>query len=152
MKLKTILLSGILLFIQYSNAYEPMTEERRLKYIMAVLPDFVSSANYCALIQYTSVEIAPHEIDYEEKQIYHAKVLETFRGPKYKNITFTTSTEVGDGTGINTTPVVITLCHNKEGLWGLGIGSEYPAIKEVIDATKKIVEKTKDQKNFEYCK
>ncbi|THB67668.1 MAG: hypothetical protein D6B27_04110 [Gammaproteobacteria bacterium] len=157
MKFKTIFLAIILIFIQYSNAKSLATirkeEQQRQKEMMITLENYVSNTNYCALIQYTSVDAAiiPDDSS-KEKHTYHAKVRETFRGPKYENITYTAIVKKGESSHISSRPIVITLCHNKEGLWGLDYESRFPAQKKIIEATKKIIEKTKDQKKFGFCK
>lgn len=69
-----------------------------------------------------------------------------------KNLSYMTITEKGEGINIDSKPVVITLCNDKDGFWGLGTGSVYPATKEVIKAARRISQKVKSGKqSFSFC-
>jgi hypothetical protein len=134
------------------------SEQQRLALMMEALEGFVSNTPYCALIKHTSVDVVPVPDPYpddgyvEEKHIYHAKVLETFRGQQMENISYMTITEKGEGANISTEPTVITLCKDKEGFWGLGTGSTYPATEEVVKVARRIGQKVKSsKKSFSFC-
>jgi hypothetical protein len=152
---------GLFIFLSCSSkqiAVPDKSEQQRLAFMMEALEDFISDTPYCAIIQHTSVDVVPipdpdpNDDDVEEKHIYYAKVLETFRGQQLENISYITITEKGESATISTEPVVITLCVGKEGFLGLGTGSVYPATEEVIKAARRISQKVKSGKqSFSFC-
>lgn len=133
----------------------------------------IREAPYCALIQYTGVDVVPLPDDEpeasnqpippgvaiaakDEKQIYHARVLETFRGQHLKKISYMFVCEKGEYASEHVSIVgktsVVTLCIDNEGFWYPGTGSEFPATGEVIKAARRIGQKVKSvKKSFPYC-
>lgn len=161
-KILTLLLTTVLFIVSSCSIKEAAppdkSEQHRLAMMMEALEGFVSNTPYCALIKHTRVDVVPVPDPYpddgyvEEKHIYHAKVLETFRGQKMSNISYMTITEKGEGANISTEPIVITLCNDKEGFWGLGTGSAYPATNDVIKTARQIGSKVKTSKeSFSFC-
>ncbi|MFZ1985092.1 MAG: hypothetical protein WAU91_11805 [Desulfatitalea sp.] len=126
--------------------------------MMEALEYAISSTPYSALIQYTSDDVSSipksypaNELD-EEKHIYHARVLETYRGERQTNISFTLICEKGDGLINDEKPVVVTLCIDNEGFFWPGTGSEFPATKEIIKAAQRISQNVKFEKqSFPQC-
>jgi hypothetical protein len=55
----------------------------------------VQGSPYCALLKHVSVKILPVSGG-EQKHLYRARVLETFRGPALKEILYTMSAEPGE--------------------------------------------------------
>jgi len=160
-KILTILILGLLMVPSCSVkhvAATNKTEQQRLALMMEALEGFISNTPYCALIQYTSVDVVPvpdpypDDDDVEEKHVYHAKVLETYRGQQLDNISYIETTESGEGAHISAEPVVVTLCVDKDEFFWAGTGSVYPATDEVIKAARRISQKVKSVKqSFTFC-
>lgn len=114
----------------------------------------ISDTPYSALIQYTGVDVIREQKDNVEKHIYHAKVIETYRGQKSENISFYLYCEAGEGLDNDDKPVVITLCNDNEGLYWPGVGAEFEASQEVIRAARRISKKYRSvkQQSFPYCR
>lgn len=139
-------------------ALDPVQEQEASASTIQRLEEFISNTPYSALIQYTGVDVNtvpdpyPNDDYAEEKHIYHAKVLETYRGQKQENINFILYCEKGEETSIDKEPVVITLCINNEGFFWPGTGSEFPATEEIIKTARRIGQKVKfDERSFPYC-
>ena len=123
-------------------------DQETLASMMEALENAITDTPYCALIQYTSVEVVPvpdpdpNDDDVEEKQIYHARVLETFRGQHMKKISYMLICEKGEYASEHASIVgkksVITLCLDNEGFWYPGTGSKFPATEEVIKTAQRI--------------
>jgi hypothetical protein len=155
------ILIGVLIVLSCSSKQiivPDKSEQHRLALMMEALEGFISNTPYCALIQYTGVDVVPipdpdpNDDDVEEKHIYHAKVLETFHGQQMQNISYIETTAKGEGAHVSAEPTIITLCiKNNEFFW-VGTGSEYPATKEVIKAARRISQKVKSGKqSFSFC-
>ena len=138
---------------------EPADNDLQEKYdIFNHLESLMKDTPYCALIQHTGVDIVPlpdafpNDGDEEEKHIYHAKVLETYRGQKLSNINYTLVCEKGEGTTIIEKPFIIALCVDKEGFFWPGTGSDFEATQETIKTARRISQELKSVKqSFPYC-
>ena len=132
--------------------------EQESALMIEALENAILDTPYCALIEYTSVEVFPlpdpypDDDDVEEKHIYHARVIETFRGQQLDNISYISFSEKGDGARISAEPVVITLCFGNEGFYWPGVGSLFPATEDVIKSARRISQKAKfDKQSFSDC-
>jgi len=94
----------------------------------------MSETPYSALVIHTKVEILPmrgkkkskqpSDVVTEESHIYHARVLETFRGTVQTQIRYEIIVEPGEGAGISSQPNIVTLCRDSGGLyWWPGPGA-----------------------------
>lgn len=160
-KIMTMLIIELLLVCACSGIRdgEPTDKDLQEKYdVLQHLESVMKDTPYCALIQHTSVDIIPvpdpfpNDGDVEEKHIYHAKVLETYRGQKLKNISYTLVCEKGEETTIIKQPFIITLCADKEGFFWPGTGSDFEATQENLKTARRISKKLKSVKqSFPYC-
>ncbi|MFN1534685.1 hypothetical protein [Vibrio jasicida] len=81
-----------------------------------------------------------------------AKVLDGVRGHITTNITFDMYTEVGDSPKIGIDPIIITLCHDEQGYYWPGTGSEFKATREQILLAKEAAKNLSDkQRVFAHC-
>lgn len=156
-----MLILGLLLVQACSIIRDSKPEDKDLQenyYVLQHLESVMKDTPYCALIQHTGVDIVPiidpfpNDGDEEEKHIYHAKVLETYRGQKLNNISYTLICEKGEETTINKKPFIITLCVDKEGFFWPGTGSDFEATQEIIKTARRISQEFKSVKqSFPYC-
>lgn len=159
-KIMTILILGLLL-VQACNDIQANAPDKGQQEKYDVFQHFknvMKDTPYCALIQHTGVDIVsvpdpfPDDGDVEEKHIYHAKVIETYRGQTLKNISYTLVSEKGEGTTIIKKPFIITLCVDKEGFFWPGTGSDFEATQEIIKTARRISQELKSVKqSFPYC-
>ncbi len=162
MKFQTLcaMISGLLLlqlcYASNDNAAEkPQTE---ISPLIQGVKNAISSTPYAALIIHTRVDIIPvpdvnPDDDYaEEKQIYHATVLETYRGQKRKNISYTMTVEKGEAAIINRSPVVVTLCKSNDAFFWPGTGSRFSGTEEVTRTSRLTGQSIElNQQSFPYC-
>ncbi|WP_425668832.1 hypothetical protein ACPSL3_10990 [Vibrio owensii] len=81
-----------------------------------------------------------------------AKVLDGVRGHITANITFDMYTEIGDSPKIGNDPIIITLCHDDQGYYWPGTGSEFKATQEQILLAKEAAKNLSDkQRVFVHC-
>lgn len=174
-KIMAILIFGLLLFQSCNVKHTDISDESQQETfdMMKGLEFAIREAPYCALIQYTGVDVVPFPDDEpedpnqyippgveiatkDEMQIYHARVLETFRGQHLKKISYMLICEEGEYASEHASIIgktsVITLCIDSEGFWYPGTGSEFPATEEVIKTARRIGQKVKSvKKSFPYC-
>lgn len=147
MKLKLIIYLIIVLLLFQACSVKHVDSpvklpQQREAFMLEAIEDFISSTPYCALIQHTSVDVSPDPNDpYSEKNIYHARVLETFRGQNFNNISYILISDKGADSTLIKEPVVITLCADKEGFFWPGTGSMFEATEEVVKKARKIGQK-----------
>lgn len=149
MKFKLLIFLTIVLFlfqacsVKYVATQDNLQQQREA-FMLEAIEDFISSTPYCALIQHTSVDVRPDSNDHlSEINIYHAKVLETFRGQEFNNISYVLISDKGSDPTLVKEPVVITLCADKEGFFWPGTGSIFEATEEVIKKARRIGQKLK---------
>ena len=149
MKLKFMILLTIeFLLFQACSVKHVATQDRLQQQsealMLEAIEDFISSTPYCALIQHTSVDVSPDPNDpHSEINIYHAKVLETFRGQQFRNISYILISDKGSDPTLVKQPVIITLCSVKDGFFWPGTGSMFEATEEVIKKARRIGQKLK---------
>lgn len=158
MKYQTIniLVLGLLLVqscsVNRDNTPEKF-EKEELAFIIQTMKDTISTTPYSALILHTSVDVVSVLDDNSvEKHIYHARVLETYRGQELENISYTMFVEKGETAFINKASFVVILCVNNEGFYWPGTGSSFPATEDILKAAKRISQNIKlTQQSFSYC-
>jgi len=98
---------------------------------------------FSALIKITSVKTIdiPDEDptdDYaEQKLVYQAKVIETYRGSIGSELTYYMYIEKGESAEFIEVPFIITLCQSKDGFYWPGVGASFSADKRLIELAKK---------------
>ena len=174
-KIIIILILELLLFQACNVKHTDISDQSHQETfdMMKGLEFAIKEAPYCALIQYTGVNVVPFPDDEpegtdqsippdvavaakDEKQIYHARVLETFRGQHLEKISYVLICEKGEYASEHASIVgkksVVTLCLDNEGFWYPGTGSKFPATEEIIKAARRISQEVKFVKqSFPYC-
>lgn len=118
----------------------------------------VVNTPYSALIQVSSVETIdlpdPDKTDdySEQKFIYHAKVIETFRGEAKKRISYAIYVEKGEAPDYPETQFIISLCKSDEAYYWPGTGALFSADSRLIHLARKFAQTTDgQQQTFEDC-
>ncbi|MCX2789128.1 hypothetical protein [Vibrio sp. Sgm 5] len=111
----------------------------------------VEETPYSAVVVLTGFE-GPEQDGGDNYYKVQAKVLDGIRGRITSNITFDMYTEVGDPPKIGIDPIIITLCHDEQGYYWPGTGSEFKATKEQILLAKEAAKNLSDQqRTFAQC-
>jgi hypothetical protein len=98
------------------------------------LTNAVKGSPYCALVRHTRVEARRGRG--ELIHVRHARVLETFRGPALKTVTYTITTEPDESTEFPKEPVIVTLCGHGDRLYWPGVGSTFPGDEGARDIAR----------------
>lgn len=113
---------------------------------------------FSALIKITSVktiDIAdddPSDDYAEQKLVYQAKVIETYRGRIASELTYDMYIEKGESAEFIDEPFIITLCQSKDGFYWPGVGASFSADKRLIELAKKQASQLdKKQTSFSGC-
>ena len=113
---------------------------------------------FSALIKITSVETIdvpdddPSDDYAEQKLIFQAKVIETYRGRKRSVLAYDMYVEKGESVESIEVPFIITLCQSKDGFYWPGVGASFSADKRLIELAKKQTRQLdKKQKAFSSC-
>ena len=130
-----------------TNSAEAMASAER-----EFLAKAIAQTPYSALVVHTRVDIAPlhnksahHEaadVVTEERHIYHARVLETFRGKPASTIRYEMVVERGEGAEIDTKPQILTLCSGPRGLYWPGTGASFDAVQSSILLARRVARET----------
>jgi len=123
--------------------YESVANER--------LQTAVEETPYSAVAVLTGFE-GPEQDGGDNYYKVQAKVLDGVRGHITTNITFDMYTEVGDSPKIGIDPIIITLCHDEQGYYWPGTGSEFKATQEQVLIAKEAVKNLSDEQIvFAHC-
>ncbi|HDM8233073.1 TPA: hypothetical protein P0E28_002488 [Vibrio campbellii] len=123
--------------------YEAVANER--------LQTAVEETPYSAVVTLTGFE-EPEKDGGDNYYKVQAKVLNGIRGHITSKITFDMYTEVGDTPKIGIDPIVITLCHDEQGYYWPGTGSEFKATQEQVLIAKEAAKNLSDgQIVFAHC-
>lgn len=154
MKIQLIILIFQLVLIQSCKAetLNLSTDlEQRNAMLMPVLKNALLTTPYVAIIQKIRVDIvAVPDSDLsdeyaEEQHIYHAKVLETFQGQEFKNISYIMLVEKGETAVIDDAPVIISLCLYHGKFYWPGVGSQFPVTEEGVAVARRISQENKQR-------
>ncbi|WP_260869975.1 hypothetical protein [Vibrio jasicida] len=111
----------------------------------------VEETPYSAVVILTGFE-GPEKDGGDNYYKVKAKVLDGVRGHITTNITFGMYTEIGDSPTIGIDPIIITLCHDEQGYYWPGTGSEFKATQEQILLAKEAAKNLSDkQRVFAHC-
>lgn len=108
----------------------------------------ITHTPYSALVVHTKVEIfpfpdksrpvkPPDEMT-EERHIYHARVLETFRGPAHASIRYQSIVDRGDSVEFSSKPQIVTLCKGSDGFYWPGSGASFDGDVEAVAEARRI--------------
>jgi hypothetical protein len=117
----------------------------------------VAGTPYSALVVHTKVKVVPipdrstkskkaiaeepgvAEDPGEERHVYYARVLETFKGKAYATIRYEMVVEKGEETSLNPKPQVLTLCKERGNFYWPGVGASFPGDDaEVISVARRV--------------
>lgn len=104
----------------------------------AGLETAIRNSSYAALVQQTEVkrvalpDDTPGDGYMEERLVYQARVLQTFRGPSLSDITYTVDVAAGDEAPLSEQPIILALCNSETGFHSPGAGSQFPATAELV--------------------
>ncbi|TMX35307.1 hypothetical protein DA096_07615 [Vibrio rotiferianus] len=123
--------------------YEAVANER--------LQTAVEETPYSAVVLLTGFE-GPEQDGGDNYYKAQAKVLNGIRGQITTNITFDMYTEVGDSPKIGIDPIITTLCHDEQGYYWPGTGSEFKATQEQVLIAKEAAKNLPDKQIvFAHC-
>lgn len=112
------------------------------------LVNAIGKTPYSALVVHTRVDIVPlkagvrssadsaHYV--EERTIYHARVLETFRGKSVHHIRYEMVGERGEAVVIDSKPQILTLCSGPRGFYWPGTGASFPAEQDLVVLARRV--------------
>ncbi|WP_156370725.1 hypothetical protein [Acidovorax sp. Leaf191] len=108
----------------------------------------VAQTPYSALVIHTRVDIEPvrpkkgasaGQDEYtEERTVYHARVLETFRGNAVRQVRYEVWGERGESAVIDSKPQILTLCSGPRGFYWPGTGASFPADPELLVLARRV--------------
>ncbi len=112
------------------------------------LREAVALTPYSALVIHTKVEITPLPVRSanakkagdgevgEERHIYYARVLETFKGKAYTAIRYEMVVESGEQAVVDSKAQLLTLCKGPSGFYWPGVGASFPDDVEMRSAAR----------------
>jgi len=113
---------------------------------------------FSALIKITSVKTIdipdddPSDDYAEQKLVYQAKVIETYRGKISTELTYDMYIEKGESAEHIEEPFIVTLCQSKDGFYWPGVGASFSADKRLRELAKRQVSQLdKKQTSFSSC-
>jgi hypothetical protein len=116
-----------------------------------VLIEAIGETPYSAVVILTGFE-GPEQDGLDNYYKVQAKVLDGIRGHITSKITFNMYTEVGDTPKIGIDPIIITLCHDEQGYYWPGTGSEFTITQEQVLIAKEAAKNLPDgQIVFAHC-
>ena len=140
-----------------NEATEQLTDSEFLQQAKYMQKAFEQTP-YAALIKIISVKTVdiPDDDtsdDYaEQKRVYQAKVIETYRGRVSGELSYEMYIEKGESAEYTEEPFIITLCQSKDGFYWPGVGASFSADKRLIELAKKQVSKlVEKQTSFAGC-
>jgi len=124
------------------------TKEETDSYVTVALVNAIGQTPYSALVVHTRVDIVPlqaggrssaESAEYvEERTIYHARVLETFRGKSVRQIRYEMVGERGEAAVIDSKPQILTLCSGPRGFYWPGTGASFPADQKLLVLARQV--------------
>ncbi len=153
---KNCLLLIAIIFASACSAHKQQNtiSENEFIFQSGAIAESITNTPYSALIRITSVKVidlpdADKSDDFaEQKLIYNADVIETYRGEETKNISYMMRVEKGEKPNFPKTPFIITLCKSKEGFYWPGVGANFSADNRLRALAKKTAKQTDDQQSY----
>ena len=132
--------------VQNAASSQAPTDAR--EYYMEALERAIAETPYTALIVHTRVDIHPlppttrspaaWDAATDERQVYYARVLQTFRGKPLAHIRYELVAERGEGAHIDSKPQIITLCSGPRGFYWPGTGAHFPVTDASLALARKV--------------
>jgi len=101
-----------------SGTTKEVTQQKENIYAMptSLLKENVMETDYTAIVSLKSAEIIGdnEKIPGYVRHVYNAEVVETIKGPAYKNIKFSVWAEAGLSPNLSKHPVVVSLCEGEK--------------------------------------
>jgi hypothetical protein len=98
---------------------------------------------YSALVVHTKVDVLPvpdedpNDDLVEERHVYHARVIETFRGSARKRIRYEMIVEKGEPPVLSKAPEIVALCDDEGRLYWPGVGTSFPGKPALVAQARK---------------
>jgi hypothetical protein len=115
---------------------------------LAGLRKALTNTPYSALVVHTKVEIlpmsakpsstAPADVVTEERHVYYARVLETFRGASHASVRYEMVVERGEGAAIDSKPQIVTLCKDSRAFYWPGPGASFEGQAATISEARRV--------------
>lgn len=127
------------------------------------LVNAIGQTPYSALVVHTRVDIVPlpnrkgsadDPAEYvEERAIYYARVVETFRGKSVRQIRYEMVGERGEAAAIDSKPQILTLCTGSRGFYWPGTGASFPAEQDLLVLARQVGREVAKgtSRNFAQC-
>jgi hypothetical protein len=129
-------------------AASAQTPAAAVDFYMEALERAIEETPYTALIVHTRVDIhpLPHttrspaawDAATNERQVYYARVFQTFRGKRMAHIRYELVAERGEGAHIDSKPQIITLCSGPRGFYWPGTGANFPVTDASLALARKV--------------
>ncbi|MEH6814533.1 MAG: hypothetical protein V7677_18515 [Motiliproteus sp.] len=144
----------IMLFLFAVSACQADVESgSQLKVELQHINNAVSNTPYSALIKHLSVDAkAVDDDDSIVLHVFHAKVIETYRGDHHESISYQMVVEKDETIGIDEQPFIVTLCQSVNGYYWPGTGAAFSNKVQLINSVKIAVKNlARQQTNFSDC-
>jgi hypothetical protein len=119
------------------------------------LVNSITETPYSALVVHTKVKVIPLpapaakpkkgapkedvvEDAGEERHVYSARVLETFKGKARATIRYEMFVEKGESPELDKKPQIVTLCKSARGFYLPGVGTSFPGEAELISEARRV--------------
>lgn len=110
----------------------------------------VLNTPFSAVVRYINEQRIPG--NYEDFIVYTLEVEDVIRGSDFKTLTYEMVVEKGESSELTKEAVIISLCHDEEGFYWPGTGSQFPLTGDLLDAAKKVARQADNKQTvFAYC-
>ncbi len=143
----------ILFLFSVSACQVEVKSGSQLKVELQHINSAVSNTPYSALIKHLRVDAkAVDDDDSIVLHVFHAKVIETYRGDHHESISYQMVVEKDETIEIDEQPFIVTLCQSSDGYYWPGTGAAFSNKLQLIGSIKITVKKlAKKQTNFSDC-
>ena len=126
-------------------------ESKESEFLVEALEYAVKNSPYVAVVEDVDVTVNS-ENNIDDEHVYQVRVIETFRGPKLLDLSYTMVVGKGESVSLASKPYIVTLCGEPTNFYWPGTGANFPVNEVTLRVVQSVLDSLDSGENkFSNC-